>query len=294
MKIVNPISSIENQLFKVVEHQLIPNTNDGNFENPTVRGLYKSTGGQPLGVLGKNFNLIQPQTLFDNLIKCVGEIKNLNVDSLSYRELKGGSKIQFRVQLDPISFVNRAKKVDDIETFATLTTGYDGFTKTSFNFETFRLWCDNGCSHLDQKVSVSVKNTVNNETTIVNLCNDLSKLIKSTSDRGEWFKYLDGIDLNELKKQRVIKAAVGFNAYDKKAGELSKARLFTLKEIETSIEKEIKDHGASLWSLFNGITRYTSHGGRSKDEQGRIDYMFVGAGAKLNLRAERELVNLTK
>ena len=89
MNITNPIASIESKLFNVVEHQLIPNTNDGNFENPTVRGLYKGTGGAPLGVLGKNFNVIQPKVLFDNLIKCVGEIKDLNVDSLSYRSLKG-------------------------------------------------------------------------------------------------------------------------------------------------------------------------------------------------------------
>lgn len=287
--IVNPIATIENKLFRVVEHQMIPNTNDAAFLNPTLRGLYKHTGGAPLGVNGKNFNVIQPQVLFDNLLKCAGAIKGIDLDGLSYRELKGGAKIQFKIQLDSISFKTRTKKVDDIETFATLTTGYDGLTKTSFNFETFRLWCANGCSHLEQSVNVSVKNTVNNETTIVNLCDDLEKLIAGTTDRKEWFKFLDSADIDELKKQRVIKAALGYNKLDKDAPEFSTAKLATLEEIEASIAKEMDFAGATAWGLFNGITRYTNHGGRAKDDDARADYLFAGAGTRINSNVEREL-----
>lgn len=307
MKITNRIAEIESQLFTVLEQPLVAQNptipiTDANgkiigkhtFNAPTMRSLYRSTGGNPLGTIGKRFNVIQPQLLFDNLLKCIGEIKDVDVDKLSYRELKDGSKIQFRVQLDPISFTNRAKQIDDIETFATLTTGYDGLTKTSFTFETFRLWCANGCSHKESTMQVSVKNTKRNEATVTNLCDDLAKFIKGTEDRGEWFRFLDSIDLTEIAKNRVIKAAIGVDRNDHKAEALSTVKLATLEEIEASIQTEVDSAGGTMWALFNGITRYTTHGGKDKNSQERLDYMHAGSGASMVANVEKTLAELVR
>ena len=158
MNITNPIASIESKLFNVVEHQLIPNTNDGSFENPTVRGLYKHTGGKPLGVVGANFNATQPKVLFDAYVDCIGEIRDLDINQLDYQETKEGSKIRFRLKVANYGFKNGSGRRDDLDTYITLTSGYDGLTKTSLAVESYRLIC----SEIESSIALEISRSGGN------------------------------------------------------------------------------------------------------------------------------------
>ena len=290
MKISNPIAAIENQLFDVVEHQLIPNTNDGSFENPTVRGLYKHTGGNALGVVGANFNVTQPKALFNAYTECIGEIRDLDINNLEYQETKDGAKVRFRLKVADFGFKNGAGKSDDLNTYITLTSGYDGNTKTSLSVESYRLICSNGMRIQGTTKVLGVKNVKGNAGKIESICNEMAKVIGKVEKVEDYFKLLDGIDINELQVQKVIKDSFGYNRSDKT--ELSKARLTTLDEIENSIALEISRTGGNLWGLLNGITHYTNHGGRTKSDM--TDYIYQAAGARINDKAQAAVNKLVQ
>lgn len=289
MNNLNVISGIENQLFNVVELPLTPISNDAKYENPTVRGLYKDQGGKPLGVVGANFNVTQPKALFDAFIECFGEIKTLDIGTLKYQETKGGSKIRYRVQVADYGFKNAVGKTDDVKTYVTLTTGYDGLTKTSLALECFRIICTNGMRVLGTSKTLSVKNVKGNAGKIESICSDLHKVVSKTGEIQEYFKFLNSVNVKEIQVQKVIKATFGYN---RKTEDISTARLATLDEIEASIALEIGRTGGNLWGLLNGITHFTNHGGRNKSD--RTDYVYQAGGLRINDKAQKAIAELAK
>lgn len=289
MQIENKIQKIENQLFVVEEHNLTSVSPDAKYEAPKTIALYKSTGGAPIGEIGKNFNVTQPKALFDSFIDCVGNIKEFDLDNLDYQETKGGSKIRFRTKIANFGFKNGVGKVDDLDTFITLTTGYDGLTKTSLALESYRLICSNGMKIMGTSVNVAIKNTKGNNGKIQSLCNDVAKVIAQTQDINEYFKFLNTVDVSELQKQEVIKKSFGYNRQDE---ELSSRTLVNLEQIEESIALEFSRTGANMWGLLNGITHYTNHGGKEKKD--KIDYIYQAGGARINEKAQLAIQELVK
>ena len=63
------MESIKGKLFDVVKVPLI--TGLDGFENPDTFGIYRATGGQPLGSVGKDYTPTQPKLLFDEFESCL-------------------------------------------------------------------------------------------------------------------------------------------------------------------------------------------------------------------------------
>ena len=76
-----------NQLFEVTKLQL--HTGLEGFDSPEAYGVFKTTGGPALGVVGKDFTPTQPQFINEAFNKCL-EGKGIDIDGLKFRELKGG------------------------------------------------------------------------------------------------------------------------------------------------------------------------------------------------------------
>lgn len=289
MNITNPIASIESKLFTVVEHDLV-STSDimgTTFEPPKTKALYKSTGGAPIGEIGKQFSFTQPKVLFDAFIDCFGDYKALDVNKLDYQETKGGSKVRFQVEVADFGFKNGVGKTDDLKTYATLTTGFDGLTKTSLSLECFRLICTNGMKVRGTTSLLSIKNVKGNAGKIESICNDFGKIITASDNIQDWFKHLNTVEVSEVIVQKVIKDSFGYN---RATEDIGKGRLVTLDDIEARIALEIGRSGGNLWGLLNGITNYTNHGGRAKTDM--IAHVYQDGGNAINDRAQRSIAGL--
>jgi len=62
--------------------------------------------------------------------------------------------------------------------------------------------------------------------------------------------------------------------------DLSTRKRNQLSALDGAISQELRDEGATLWGLFNGITRYTNHIAAPKDR--KEAYLMGGEGARLN------------
>lgn len=287
MNITNPIASIESKLFTVVEHDLISVNPDAKFLPPKTKALYKSTGGMPIGEIGKQFAFTQPNVLFDAFVDCFGEFRDLDINNLNYQETKGGSKLRFQVKVADFGFKNAVGKTDDLQTYATLTTGYDGLTKTSLSLECFRLICTNGMKVRGTTSLLSIKNVKGNIGKIESICNDMAKVVGSSTDIQKWFKHLNTVEVSEVIVQKVIKDSFGYN---RATEDIGKGRLITLDDIEERIALEISRSGGNLWGLLNGITNFTNHGGRAKKDL--VAHIYQDGGNAINDRAQKSVAEL--
>ena len=298
------VETIREQLFNVVtlplyppsldvinaEYDIDPTLSDTGkpaFIRPNNFGNYKHTGGECLGVLGKDFRATQPSMLLDAFSQCLID-SGIDLSRLRYQEVKGGQRVRFGVELEPTVFKNRAKVGDVVKNELILQTGYDGYTATTFQLEIEVLKCTNGQVARDTSARVKFKNTQGNVGKIAIACSDIGQMVDTAKDFGNLMRQYDATTITSKDVDRFLTATIGYNRKERE--DLGKVKLARLDELMTAIDKELTRNGNTAWGLLNGLTYATNHIWTS--EEGKLDYLTAGAGFKTNDKAQRFLNEL--
>lgn len=106
------------------------------------------------------------------------------------------------------------------------------------------------------------------------------------------FKTMADVPLKEEVFAAIMKACFTVDINDKTT-ELSTRSKNKMTEVATALETEIRLEGATMWGLFNGITRYTNHvAGQAKQAKTPEElqtYLMVGEGYEVNLKAYKTI-----
>lgn len=278
------ISKLKTQVLKAKKIQL--HTGLDGFNSPEAYGIYKNTGGNALGVVGAQFEPMNLELLLDCIEQSViSSNLNLDLSKLTYHEYYGGSKVEFKLPFR--QFQIQSPMVGDIlETAFSFRTGFDGKTKISLGFMTLRLWCTNGAKNWKRDVDLSLKNTLNNQSKVLYFTNE----IITASEQVESHVQL----LNEAVKKPIVQADIDkfltdLTGYDVKSyNELTTRRRNILDAINQSVAIEMQNTGANLFSLLQGVTRYTSH----SLGKGNAEALLFEKGAELNQTAHSLVADL--
>jgi len=275
------VAKVRSQLLTAKKIQL--HTGLDGFDSPENFGIYKSTGGPALGVVGKVFEPMDLNFLLDgvvnSLVNC--DNSNYNLDQLTYKEYKGGSKVSFEIPSNPIEI--KCKLLGDVyQTKLIFSTGFDGLTKTSLSFSSLRLVCMNGAKSWKSDVQLSFKNTFGNIGKIALFCSEISKV---SNDMKQYKKNLESISLVQLNTKQLdeyMTKVTGYNVADYK--NLTTRKRNILDRINESIAIEQKNTGNTLYSALQGFTRYTTW----NLSEGNQDNILFDLPEKLNKAAHIE------
>lgn len=275
----NHIEGIRSQLIQPKKIQL--HSGLEGFESPDAYGIYRHTGGDALGVVGKVFQPMDLNVLLDSVVMSVAECCSADVDieQLSYKEFKGGSKVAFELPLKSNQEIKGSPMVGDLVSSSLLIqTGFDGYTKTSVSFLSFRLWCTNGATR-KSAIDVSFKNTLNNHAKVFMLADELITCINDTE---AYVQQLGEFVKKKVKQSEIdafLTKVTGYNVSD--YSELTTRKRNILDKVNESVAIEMQNTGANLFSLYNGITRYTTHDLAG----GNIEDILYSNANKLNVMA---------
>lgn len=284
------VETIKSQLFEVQNVPLY--TNIDKFTPPNAFGIYKTTGGEPFGVLGKDFTPQQPTALFDSFVQCLIDNTDADLSKVQYHEMKGGAKIRFSVPLKTMEFTNLRGQKDENIVSLNIQTGFDGYTATTLYLSMFRMVCTNGMKINTTEFKTKFKNTIGNVGKIQLLCDDVTKAMDKTDNLLELVDKLDKVEITTKRKNEFIKKVLGYNLEDK--DQLTTRKRNILQSIEDSIALEISLSGGNLWGLVNGITRYTNHEVKTFDQSKmtmdefntvKDTYIYAETGEKTNAKA---------
>lgn len=292
------VEAIREQLFNVITLPLYPPalqgiqaehdvTDKATFDRPLSFGNWKHTGGECLGVLGKDWLPTQPVMLLDAFETCLID-SGIDLSTLNYQELKGGKKVRFSVNLGETKFKNQAKQGDVLSRRLVLQTGFDGYTATSFMIETEVLKCTNGMTGFGTEATVKFKNTKNNVGKIAIACTDIAQMITKADEFGELMKQYDKTAITTKDVDAFLTATLGYNR--KQRAELGKVKNQRLDDIQTALDIELKRNGKTAWGLLNSMTYATNHIWTS--EEAKLDYLTTGAGLRTNNKAQKFLNEL--
>lgn len=253
--------------------QLVPNLE--GFEAPTSFGVYRETGGAPLGVVGKDYQPISLNNFYDtieeNCLEC-----GLDVSQIEYNEYKGGAKVSFSIPLK--TKVLKSGASDDIlDARLLFITGFDGMTKTSLNFETFRQICSNGMKGWAKDMSLSFKNTKGNMGKDTLLVKEIYKGLQAYESHVDFLNHVSQINISKSELKAFAMSVTGYKSDDV----MTTRKANILDRIVEDIEIEMQTTGQTAFSLLQGITRYTTHNLTGSG----VESTLFGTANKLNHKA---------
>lgn len=308
----NHLATIEAKLFEVIKTPLTPLDMPSIFKAPKETfGIYKSNGGDCLGVMKKQFVPMQPKEFFDNILTTVHEFgADLDLNTLAFREYCNGSKIEFSVRMKPFSFINNKKVVDETNMNVTFSTSYDGTKSNTISLYTERVVCTNGMVASKLQGTLKGKNTINGKANILSYASELAQIINGANKFAEKMEALDKVKLSKREIEIFKRDLFGYNnasllANDKNAKANGKA-YGILENFETAMlntYNEFRENPIDLESfqknqfveitafeLLQSVTHYTNHIAKIKSDT--TENIRFGSGAKTNEKAQNLLFAL--
>ena len=235
------------------------------FDVPDTYGIFKHTGGKALGIVGKVFEPTNLQNFLDAIeysVKHSGA--NLDLSKLTYHEYQNGAKVLFRIPLKKFE-IQSPMKGDVLETSLEFRTGFDGMTKISLGFFSLRLWCSNGAKNWQKDVDVSMKNTANNQHKLLAMTNEIIKVSQMTENHVLLLNEAVKVKVTDKNVQDFICKLLGFKPAE--LNEISTRKRNIFDAINASAAIEMSNTGKNLFSLLQGVTRYTTHDLAKNDEE---------------------------
>lgn len=286
---LNTLEAVENvrqKLFDVKKVKL--HTGMEGYNSPEAYGLYKSTGGDPLGVVRGVYEPVNLNLLLDSIIQNASCCEQLQLDKLSFREIFGGSKVEFVIPAQRFE-VDSPMVGDVIESRLTIRTGFDGLTKTSLNFELYRLWCANGCASWMKDESISYKNTRGNNLKgmLYYMADQMVKVIGNISEYKDRLNLLVSRPVSQKQIDNFLLDVIGKSGEN--IAELTTHSRNMLDRINECVAIEMQNTGANAYSLLQGITRYTSHDVLDGD----LDMIGFNKAGRMNKKAQENIFSLT-
>ena len=279
----NNIKAIENQMFNVELQPLM--VADPMFKVVDTFGIFKSEGGNQLGVIGKRFAPTQPMQVFEAFLDAIRDY-GLAPEKLKFVEINGGSKVRFSIPLTEVSFTNIRGVKDTTIVTLNLQIGFDGKTKTSMFLTTLRLVCTNGAKKVFTEFQTSFKNVKGNLGKIVGMTDDVIKCGSQVTALKQLYVAMNKAEINEDTKALYLKRVFDFELA--KYGDYSKQRQNNIDLIMNSVDLEINRSGATLFGLYNGVTHYTNHVMKTEN----ADSLYTGTGLSWNTKAEKVALQL--
>lgn len=275
---IENLQKVKQQLFEVQKVQLHPNIE--GLESPLSYGVYKKSGGKPLGVVGKDYMPVNLLNLFNDFENSLLET-DVNLNEVEFREFKDGAKVRFKAPLKTIGFTNLRGIQDESVIYLNLQTGFDGLTKTSIYLSMFRMVCTNGMKALKTEFTLSVKNTIGNTGKINFMVNDVRRAVNSANDIQPLLEQLNRRTVTQTEIDQYLLKVTGMDRKTIKDESTRKQNIFD--SINKSVGLELSRTGNSLFGLLNGITHYTNHGTNKIDVE---QHIFIESGLQMNDKAQ--------
>ena len=205
---------------------------------------------------------------------------DLDLNKLEYSEYCGGSKIGFQIPYKEFE-IKTPMVGDTISTHLEFRTGFDGKTKMSLGFYSWRFFCANGAKNYKKDVALALKNTTNNQAKLMSFAN---QILTAANEVENYISLLNMSALKSIKQSEIDSFLIKLTGFTvKEYDEQKTGRRNILDKINQAIAIEIQTTVACYVSLLQGITRYTTHEVAKND----IDSILFSSANEMNEMAHQ-------
>lgn len=198
----------------------------------------------------QNWNLAQLSLMVAN---------GLDREVVSAGSLKNGAWPY--IQLDYGTLDGIGKNNDIVKQFATVLTSHDGRYALKFGYTDLVISCQNTFHANSSKLGVatSVRKTKNMNDRLKDLLSLGRKMEDVVKKANEIYLRMDEVSITKEHLNTVLEIVTGVNPDKVDVSELHAKTLTKYNRVLDTINSEIRQKGATLWGLFNGVTFETTH-----------------------------------
>lgn len=270
------LREVANQCFSVVKEQLqAPKSENANFNAPNAYGIYKTTGGDCLGVVGNGYDVIEPLGFLKIIhIAFIKARKESMLKSIQFNEFFKGEVFGFKVPLKTFEIKTKLKTGDVTEMYLDFKTGLNGIVPSTLSISLLRCFCDNGCVSAEKGAKHSFKHLKNKNAEVLKYA---LALIESVDVADKQIEVMEAFAKKELKGKEIkelFEKITGYNVdtfTGPEKNEQHYKKVAAFDKMWGAMQKELKDTGKTAFGFFNGITQYTNHYAPLQDLPAPVD-----------------------
>ena len=220
---------------------------------PNIAVIREDTN-KVLGVHSDGYNVYQNEQLLE-LLDRVSGLTGLEIHKGGY--FRDGQKVYIQLKSNDFRLGN-----DRIEGYITGINSFDGSTSLSFGPSNITISCQNTFFSAYRQLDTKVRHTANMVYKIDEICRRIDETLEEEKQLFKHIEILAETPVKEQMKENVLKMLFDIkrevNLNDEKAvGSRTKTRI---DDYQAALTLEQLTKGNTMWGLFSGVTRYTTHG----------------------------------
>lgn len=201
------------------------------------------------------------------------ELVNKAGDNLGLHITRGGffgKGGRVYVQLETGMLRGIGKNNDQIKKYVTGINGHNGAVSLRWGLGNVTISCENTFWAAAAEVEHSVKHTKDMRKEIEKMVNGMAKVMEAEKNLYDTFFKLADREAKKEDIQKVAKLVLDVDlSKTAQEQELSGYTINRLGELSGAINHEMAEKGETLWGLFSGVTKYTTHIMPGKREQSK-------------------------
>lgn len=270
--------------FRIDKRQLFGTNDEGTQLITPYFGLFNSKTGECINTCKVGYHVSQNEDIVDMVLKGTAKFGNqLNVSKAG--SINGGRRVFLQLAIDGESKVGD----DSITRYITIIDSNDGSTSLSVGIGDMNMWCGNQFFKFYKAGEAKFRHTATLEQKIASIPQLIETALSKSVKQIEIYNKFISTSLTQGLADKLVKEVLGYDRLITSQSEIEKLNNRSIGMMDTlysDIEAEINHSGKNLWSLFGGVTRYTTyHQSIPKRVNGREESLINGTGYQKAIKA---------
>lgn len=225
---------------------------------PNKIAIVRNDNNIPLGDHKSGYKPYQNHELLDLLYK-ISKQTGLELHSGGY--FKNGEKVYIQLKSNDLTLGN-----DKIEGYISGLNSFDGSTSLSFGTSNHTVSCSNVFWYIYRSMQTKMRHTESMFLKIDEILKNIDRLVEEEKKQFEMIKRMSEVQMSPEVKEMVIRKLFDLQKEERlDSEEISTTKKNKMDKFNLDLAKEIQTKDETLWGLFSGVTRYTTHSMKKTD-----------------------------
>ena len=258
------------------------------YENPYYFLLNPKTK-EVINTVKKNYFVTQNKVIVEMVIQGLKKFKKEKLEITKGGSIHGGRRIFLQLRIQGDAFVGK----DQVEKYITIIDSNDGSTQLSVGIGDKVMRCRNEFCQFYKAGQSKYKHTSSLEDRI----NELPALLELALSRSmrmtELYQEMVETPITQEQIDGLVWDILGYNDIEDES--LTGRAKANIQKLLDALDVELSEGGMNVWSLHNGVTRWTTHTKQApKRHNGRLESIFspTGTNYRVNQKSFNYALNL--
>ena len=244
-------------------------------------GIFRNDNDLCLGVVGERYYEYQNHELLELVINSA---EPLGLSVTNGGVLKNGRKVFYQISLPETRIGNSG-----IKRYITALNSHNGSTSIGFGSSNTVVVCQN-TFYRAYKETDKIRHCSTAKARLEIMSNNLKEIIQKDYNLMKSFEVMADTKLEENMVESVIKKIFSIDAKETSKEDISTRKKNNITIFANNLTTEIGIHGNTVWSLFNAVTRFTTHHASPTESNKKLDFLMAGTGQRMSNIAYNELM----